>query len=309
MTRLQDGGLALHKTQSNVGGWRLWALASLVSLPLFLACTKADLSGPDATGTGGSSDSDGGGGGATGTGGGGDGGLDASNDDAPMDLLDGQDLATDAGDDADTQPDQGNDDGLPASDGDGSSPDVVDARTGVTPTVLGQLLISELMYDSLAVTDDYGEWFEIFNPSPDVTYNLLGCGVSDHSPGHMQVIGKPVLVPPGSYRTFALYTAGGPSDSPGFIPDYFYSGVKFDNDLPDSATLTCGGIVIDQFQYTPPAPPQPGRSLSVDPAHLNPSDHNQPANYCRGQTAFHTTPAGTDYGTPGLPNPTCPPPI
>jgi hypothetical protein len=281
-----------------------WSLVALVPLALLAGCAKAQFV-TDA-GTGGSG-GDGVGGDSSGTGGtvASDGGTGGEEIDAPIN----DDGLSDAGME-DTAPDGETDTPMVV---DGSADlDDGDAATdglpsGMMPNALGQILISELMYDSAAVADDFGEWFEIFNPSQDVTFNLLGCGISDHSPGHTQIIGKPVLVPPQSYRTFALSAPGGPAGTdPGFTPDYVYAGIKFDNDLQDSVTFTCGVVVIDVFQYVPANPPAPGHTLSVDPTHLNYAEHDLPANYCRAQMTFHTTGSGTDYGTPGMPNPSCP---
>ena len=85
---------------------------------------------------------------------------------------------------------------------------------GVTPTVAGQIVITELMHDSTSISDDNGEWFEVFNPSTTVTYDLVGCEVRDLSPG--KIIESNLVLPPLSYKTLAV------SSTPGFTPDYVY---------------------------------------------------------------------------------------
>ena len=46
----------------------------------------------------------------------------------------------------------------------------------------GQIVITELMHNTTTISDDAGEWIEVYNPSPTVTYDLFGCDVSDTSP-------------------------------------------------------------------------------------------------------------------------------
>ena len=52
---------------------------------------------------------------------------------------------------------------------------------GVMPSAPGQIVISELMHNTATVADDFGEWFEVYNPSTTVTYDLMGCQVLDSS--------------------------------------------------------------------------------------------------------------------------------
>jgi hypothetical protein len=124
---------------------------------------------------------------------------------------------------------------------------------------------------------------------------------------NMHIINRVVLVPPGSYRTFALSAPGGlPTTDPGFIPDYVYAGIKFGNDHPDAVMLKCGGALIDRFDYVAPTAGQTGHSQSVDPVHLKPGENNVAGNYCKSQVPYHSFGGGTDYGTPGHENPPCP---
>jgi hypothetical protein len=278
-------------------------LTTLGCLALLGGCSKAafypDSGSGGGIGTGGTIDGSGGSGGES---------VDTPPDEAAV--SDGEDTAeVDSTPDVPVEmPDSGMD-ADSANDMAGDAP--TDGPSGMRPTLLGQLLISEVMYDNLAVKDDFGEWFELYNPSPGVTYELSGCGVSDSSPSHTQTISKSVLVKPGAYVTLALFSPGGtPSDTPGFVPDYFYSGFKLDSDTTgDTVVLSCAGVIIDQFTYTISNPREEGRSIGVDPDHLTPNEHNLPAYECRGQAVIQTTGMGTDYGTPGVKNPSCPPPI
>jgi hypothetical protein len=173
----------------------------------------------------------------------------------------------------------------------------------VTPTVAGQIVVTELMHDTNVVSDDFGEWFEIYNPDVGVTYDLFGCQIRDTANAH--TITAHLLVPSHAFRTLAIFATGG-----GFVPDYTYTGIKFDNDAADSVSIYCGGTLIDKFAYsTAQATTGGGHSFSVDPAHYNSVDNDNPANFCLGTTVYNTAVSGsnvvTDYGTPGATNPSC----
>jgi hypothetical protein len=279
-------------------------------LLLTIGCTKADLGPQDgAAGSGGGGDLGGeiGSGGSSAAGGSGgevlpDGSAGA--DGGPVDMEIDAVFPMDTADDGDAMMAADSDGSV--VDGDASNGETIDAGGSITPTLAGQLLVSELLFDAAAVADDYGEWFEIYNPSADATYNLLGCAILDGGQ-NMHIINRVVLVPPGSYRTFALSAPGGlPTTDPGFIPDYVYAGIKFGNDHPDAVMIRCGGAVIDRFDYVAPTAGQAGHSQSVDPVHLKPGENNVAGNYCKSQVEYHSYGGGTDYGTPGRENPPCP---
>jgi hypothetical protein len=174
--------------------------------------------------------------------------------------------------------------------------------SGVTPTVAGQIVVTELMHDTNVVSDDFGEWFEVYNPDPATTYDLDGCQIRDTSNAH--TIAAHLLVPPHAFRTLAIFATGG-----GFMPDYTYSGIKFDNDGADSVSIYCGATLIDRFGYTAAMAAVGGRAFSVDPAHYSAVDNDVPANVCNATTIYNQFVSGsnvvTDYGTPGAPNPSC----
>ncbi|HVZ89020.1 MAG TPA: hypothetical protein VHG72_18775, partial [Polyangia bacterium] len=178
------------------------------------------------------------------------------------------------------------------------------AAPAITPAVAGQIVVTELMHDTDVVADDFGEWFEIYNPDLAVTYDLFGCQIRDTANVH--TITAHLLVPSHAFRTLAIFATGG-----GFVPDYTYSGIKFDNDNADLVAIYCGPTLIDKFAYTKSQAQTSGHSFSVDPAHYNAVDNDNPAYYCDASTIYNqaTTSGGklvADYGSPGVSNPPCP---
>jgi len=192
-----------------------------------------------------------------------------------------------------------------ATGGTGGAGGRVDGGQGVMPTVMGQIVITELMHDSSVVNDDnLGEWFEVHNPSTTVTYDLMGCEVRDLT-GAPIPIGVSFLMPPMSFKTMAV------SSAPGFTPDFVYgSTVKFDNGGMDQAEIRCGGTSIDVFGYAAAFAGIGGRSFSVDPLHYDATENDNTANWCPSPMSaadiYNTNGVVNDYGTPGRPNSPCP---
>src|SRR6185503_2017211 len=60
-----------------------------------------------------------------------------------------------------------------------ADPNQPDAGPPITPTEEGQLVITELMIDSVATPEQAHEWVEIYNPSDSVAYELQGMWVAD----------------------------------------------------------------------------------------------------------------------------------
>jgi hypothetical protein len=226
--------------------------------------------GVGGTGSGGS------GSGGTGSGGSGSGGaLDAGGDDGGGDAA--PDLSQDGGGEVGT--------------------------VGVTPTQPGQLVISEIMIDTATITDDEGEWFELYNPSATVTYDLQGCTLTGTNA--FNVVDQSLIITPGAFITLARATD---ETTVGFPLNYSYGPtIKFANE-GGSLTVACGpsaATIIDTVSYTIDEVVK-GRSFSLSPAHYDATQNDTPANWCPGAVVYRTTGPTTDYGSPNKPNPDCP---
>ena len=185
--------------------------------------------------------------------------------------------------------------------GGGGGGSVDGGPVGVMPTAAGDVVITELLHD-VNGNENGGEWFEVYNPSPTVTYELLNCGILDINSGPLSIASS-VVLPPGAFKTFAI------SSDPGFVPDYVYgTGIKFDNDAADEVTIKCGAVVIDTFHYDAADAldrSNTGHTFSVDPDHYSASDNDVRANWCLGTTMYLMA-GSANFGTPGATNPQCP---
>ncbi|MBO6935466.1 MAG: lamin tail domain-containing protein [Deltaproteobacteria bacterium] len=165
---------------------------------------------------------------------------------------------------------------------------------------VGDLVISEIMADTDVVSDDFGEWFEIHNPSATVTYDLDGCIVADSSNSHP--ISGETLVAPGAYLSLARF---GSAAVGGFSPDYDYGmTLKFANE-GDIVRLSCAGAVVDLVDFNSFGVDK-GISLALDPDALDTVSNDDVANWCLGQSPYNSGGGETDFGSPGLANPDCP---
>lgn len=223
-------------------------------------------------------------GGSSGLGGVGTGGTPGTGGAAATDAGDGPDTSREAPVDAtvrEVEPDAG--------DGAGA----VDAGDPA-PTV-GELEVTEVMYDCAAVVDDTGEWFEVRNTGARA-WDLYRCTIGDAA--HTEVVARHLIVVPGAYATLARF---GDAATGGFNPDYAYATVKF-SDSGDSVRVSCAGTTVDSVDFTT-FPLAQGRSLSLDP---RATDRALAGSWCQGGAVYNTTTRGQDHGTPGVANPPCP---
>lgn len=165
------------------------------------------------------------------------------------------------------------------------------------PTAAGDIAITEIMKNPLT-SGDPDEWFEIYNPSPSVIYELSGCVVTDDG-GDTFTINSSVVVQPGGFVVLAK------DANPGFTPDYVWTGMNMGNG-DDEVIITCNGTIIDQVYYTDAAyPDDQGAAMQLDPSFIGPNaatDNDVGANFCSASNVYN----GMDSGTPGAINPACP---
>jgi hypothetical protein len=190
----------------------------------------------------------------------------------------------------------------------------------------GELVLSELMLDPNALGDPNGEWLELWNVSAD-DLNLNGLVISlSHPSGDAEfVIADDLDLIAGTalvlcYDDAALgaacdYVYGsdyglespfGPSFDPNFVlpsdasatyslsfTGVDYPTVTLDTLSPDARSSPSGGWPT----------PSAGYSLELSKNHLNASDNDSGARWCRTTaTAYTTSGSLKDYGTPGATN-------
>lgn len=181
-----------------------------------------------------------------------------------------------------------------ATSGGGSSP------VGLFP---GAVVITEIMNNPAAVTDDQGEWFEIYNPT-EQALSLQGA-VIRHQPsdGAGHVISAPLLAPAGGYLVLARN--GEPAQNGGVVVDYVYGlEVSLNNDSDHLAIETAEGELVDETSWDELSGLDPnGASRTLDRLVVNADDNDDDEHFCEASTLMAMS---VDYATPGALNDPCP---
>ncbi len=184
----------------------------------------------------------------------------------------------------------------------------------VAGAVAGSLLITEIMNDpATPVTDEYGEWFEVYNPGA-TPLDLRGMRISN-SRAHSTSITStsPVVIAP---RAYAVLGRSAMSNG-GVTPLYAYGVTLMMNVLTfanptssDAVILDMGSMVteIDRVLYdgatTSLWPRTSGKSKNLRPTALTITENDLPANWCNAPTQWVSGSGG--FGSPGVANPACP---
>ena len=180
----------------------------------------------------------------------------------------------------------------------GSQPMEVPAKSALpstpSPARAGDLVISELMIDPKTLTDNEGEWIELYNSMP-TELELRGCELDDGSKTP-HAISQAVRVPSRGYITLARHA------QPGFTPSVVMS-LSLTN-TQDTVAVRCNGVEIDRVQYDARAgsPLESGASLSLDPGELSAEQNDPQSAWCAASESY-----GPELGTPGRPNAPCHP--
>ncbi|MEM6697379.1 MAG: lamin tail domain-containing protein, partial [Bacteroidota bacterium] len=164
----------------------------------------------------------------------------------------------------------------------------------------GDLVITEIMQNPDAVTDEFGEWFEIYNTTSD-TVNLKGYVIRD-ADGERHKIASDVFIDSLGYVVLArnadFFTNGR------YFADYEYGNDIVLTNTADEIIIECDGIVIDSVGYDEDFFPDPtGASMNLDPNKIDAIENDNPESWCEGRRAYGLG----DLGTPGRRNSVCPP--
>ena len=206
----------------------------------------------------------------------------------------------------------GGGDGGPDAREDGGVPDAPlgDAGPPVTPTMAGQLVISEVMINPLASSEEPREWFEIHNPSATTSYDLFGILVRGQRQGDEVTfsIDTSLVIGPGEQLLFGR--SGDTAANGGLDHDFVYGDqIELGNTSGEVALVyPLGEVLIDEVAYGSSIagwPREEGQTISLDPDLLDAAANDNPDSWCLG-TGPYTAEPPHEQGTPGALNPACP---
>jgi len=150
--------------------------------------------------------------------------------------------------------------------------------------------ITEIMPDPSAVSDSYGEWFEIYN-SADTSINIHGWIIKDLDNDY-HIIGDEetdVIIEPGQYFVLARNSNEGLNG--GISVGYQYNNFTLSNN--DEIILTDGsGAILDEVHYTNSWAYESGASMEIHDPDL---DNSIYGNWYASGFQY----GSGDYGTPG----------
>ena len=164
----------------------------------------------------------------------------------------------------------------------------------------GELLITEIMYDPAALSDNAGEWFEVYNNSAN-EINLKNLVIRTASALH--VVNADIVVGPGDFYIMAR------TDEAVGIEKYVYGSViNLLNTNGFIGMYTYGtdgtdGIELASVAYDKDGafPKATGASLNLDPENFDADKAKQGSSWCTGKEIYITG----DFGSPGLSNSSC----
>jgi hypothetical protein len=173
-----------------------------------------------------------------------------------------------------------------------------DALPSIDDLVAGDLVITEVHPDSGAVSDQYGEWFEVYNASGAVV-DLLGLLVYDDGTETFELTDSLVVDAEG---IVVFGRNGDVSLNGGVTVDYTYSGFVLAN-TSDAIYLDNGAEILDEVVYESDWPFDPGVAMALDPSTWDSLGNDDLEAWCAATTAY----GDGDLGTPGDENLDCPP--
>ncbi len=152
------------------------------------------------------------------------------------------------------------------------------------------IVISEVMPNPSAVSDSYGEWFEVYN-ADSAELDLNGWVIKDNgSDTHTISVTDSLTIPAGGYLVFGRNDDS--TTNGGFTADYEYSGFTLGNSTDEVVLVDTDQNIVDQVAYSTAFPFSSGASMYLSDMTADNSVSNN--------WSVSTTPFGDgDYGSPG----------
>ena len=154
------------------------------------------------------------------------------------------------------------------------------------------IVITEVMVNPAAVSDSYGEWFEITNTS-DSTIDIQGWRIKDSGQDEHNIISdeQVISISPGEYFVFARN--GDPTLNGGLSVGYQYENFSFSNSEDEIILLDTLGAIVDEIHYTNAWPFSSGSSMEIhDPS----IDNNLSDSWFVSTLSY----GDGDHGSPGI---------
>ena len=150
-----------------------------------------------------------------------------------------------------------------------------------------QIVITEVMVNPAAVSDSYGEWFELYN-ADTVTISMLDWLLLDSGSDEHNV--NSISIAPGEYIVFGRNNDS--SVNGGYNADYEYSGFQLANSEDEIMLIDDEGRVVDEIAYDSSFPYLSGASMYLKNITY---DNAVDTSWAMSEVEY----GSGDYGTPG----------
>jgi hypothetical protein len=166
----------------------------------------------------------------------------------------------------------------------------------------GDLILTEVFNNSTEVTDNAGEWFEIYNNSGEDRI-LNGLVIRDET-GDLHQIADDALIWLADAAYMVLAISDDPSNNGGVVVDYAYEGVSLSNES-DSLILEFDGLMIDHIAWDDgeTMPDVSGSSMVLDILYFDATLNDLAEGWC--DSSWSGSDNSTGSSTPGAPNELC----
>ncbi len=168
----------------------------------------------------------------------------------------------------------------------------------------GSIVVSEFLYDPLAVGEDSGEWVELYNPGND-PIDIAGWVLKDDGTNLVRILPASGVLAVPAKGFVVLGQKADLAANGGADVDWAYGGKFQMANTADEIVLSWNDHVIDRVGYDVSAgfPKATGRSLQLEPVFLQADLNDEGGAWCATPDA--AVMAGGDRGTPGAANLDC----
>ena len=161
----------------------------------------------------------------------------------------------------------------------------------------GDVVVNEIMQNPAVVSDDAGEWFELYNKTAG-SIDLNGWTMADVDNDTIVIAnGEPLIIEAGGY--LVLGVNADVSTNGGVAVDYAYNGNDFSlaNSSDELILIAPDEVVVDSVGWDDGAtfPDPNGASMSLQTPN---QDNEDGSNWCEAMSAY----GDGDLGTPGAAN-------
>ena len=155
------------------------------------------------------------------------------------------------------------------------------------------VVITEIMVNPAAVSDSYGEWFEISNTT-DTTIDIYGWTIKDGDGGEHMISNDTmaVTIMPGDYLVLARN--GDSTLNGGLSVDYDYDDISLSNSEGEIILLDGSSAIVDEVHYTSSWAFSSGVSMEIHDLDI---DNNIYTNWYGSSLTY----GDGDHGSPGTP--------